>query len=1174
MRFDEVVLERYGSFEQRALALDGPGLTVVYGPNEAGKSTCLAAIGDFLFRVPERSPRTAVFGSDALRIGATMSLADGRQISFKRRSGRGRTLIDEAGSPADDAVLGPILGTTTRDRFEHLFGLNHESLRAGGDQLLRADGEIGRLIVEAGGGLRALVGRLDAIDQEIDDLFAPRRKDSRAFYRALDVYDVADRAAKGGLLTQDAYERDRKAHMRAADTLASARERRRELTESLSRAQRAERVIPTLRTLDAVREALIAFDDLGGHEEAVARQIDEALAAHARALNGAASARGEHLELTRRLDTLRPEETWIAAEVRIRDVDGRATLVASAREGRPNRQIELSGSEAALASLRLRLKLGPEADLEPLAPPPDTLDGVRRLATAAIDRGPRLEAARAAVEGGEEAVASLRATVERGEIAGSAKPFGVDAPVFATLATDHAGVERRLSQAQAALKADEAVALGLHPGGLGQLATLICPTAADLREEIKAQTQIETELVRLKGLEAAVEGRRAAAASDIDRLRRGDEVATDELLASVRLERDRLWSAIRDAHVAGEVDRDEAERRTVAAAVDAEISHADVLADRRTAEAQRIASLLDAEQRHAVAEIELRTVGAQLRHEQEALLSRQETLARAFPKLCLRFPDTAALLAFIDARGALLGKVEVNRGIDEDAKERLAQLTPRLDQLAWAEQRLTLQPVAEASLSTRVASVVQSIGQHDAARAEHEREARDLVKQSDALALSKRQLKGLIREEADWSRAWAQAVAPLGLVADVAPADAASLATEWTGARGELRSLANTRRRITRMDEDEAELGDLVRNLSVDLGVETPQDAVAAAAMLAARWGENNKVRLRREALEPELAGLTTKVELAVSVLGAATNRLDILTATFGIEEKNYDRLEPIASRLRQREGLRREEGQLRTALRSAGDALGEVALRAQAADQDLDAVRSNLKELAASAERVDQEAEDAIRDEQRLGGALLAHDAPSTSGHAVSQRESATADMHAIVERYVELKLARSLVARAVQRVRTEQQDPLIRKAGALLAHMTLGEFESVAADVDAKGVPVVVGVRPGGSTVPVSAMSDGTRDQLFLAFRLASLANYCEATEPLPFIADDILVHFDDPRGAATLELLAEFCASTQVLLFTHHVSVRDAASKLVASGRANIVSLDRPDLRQRGDLPQRAC
>ncbi len=90
------------------------------------------------------------------------------------------------------------------------------------------------------------------------------------------------------------------------------------------------------------------------------------------------------------------------------------------------------------------------------------------------------------------------------------------------------------------------------------------------------------------------------------------------------------------------------------------------------------------------------------------------------------------------------------------------------------------------------------------------------------------------------------------------------------------------------------------------------------------------------------------------------------------------------------------------------------------------------------------------------------------------------------------------------------------------------------------------------------MASLSDGARDQLFLAFRLASLANCCDATEPLPFIADDILAHFDDARSAATMDLLAEFRTTTQVILFTHHRAVRDAAAVLVDTGRATILDL----------------
>ena len=76
---------------------------------------------------------------------------------------------------------------------------------------------------------------------------------------------------------------------------------------------------------------------------------------------------------------------------------------------------------------------------------------------------------------------------------------------------------------------------------------------------------------------------------------------------------------------------------------------------------------------------------------------------------------------------------------------------------------------------------------------------------------------------------------------------------------------------------------------------------------------------------------------------------------------------------------------------------------------------------------------------------------------------------------------------------------------------------------------------------------MSDGTRDQLYLALRLASLHVRLAEEDPMPFIVDDILVNFDDRRSGAALEALTELAKNNQVILFTHHQKILDQAEKL---------------------------
>jgi uncharacterized protein YhaN len=81
------------------------------------------------------------------------------------------------------------------------------------------------------------------------------------------------------------------------------------------------------------------------------------------------------------------------------------------------------------------------------------------------------------------------------------------------------------------------------------------------------------------------------------------------------------------------------------------------------------------------------------------------------------------------------------------------------------------------------------------------------------------------------------------------------------------------------------------------------------------------------------------------------------------------------------------------------------------------------------------------------------------------------------------------------------------------------------------------------------VDELSEGTRDQLFLALRLVAIEDHLDASPPLPFVADDILQTFDDARATATLRALLELSERTQVLVLTHHEHVLDLAGALPA-------------------------
>src|SRR6516165_1256022 len=144
MRFLRLDLERYGPFTDRSIPFaEAARLHLVYGRNEAGKSTALSAVTDLLFSFPQRGAQDFLHRLPELRLGA--SIGD--------RRGNLRTLIDAREKPLPDDLLKPFLGAMTRDVFTRAFGLSTQELREGGEDMLKEKGDIGSTLFAAASGL-------------------------------------------------------------------------------------------------------------------------------------------------------------------------------------------------------------------------------------------------------------------------------------------------------------------------------------------------------------------------------------------------------------------------------------------------------------------------------------------------------------------------------------------------------------------------------------------------------------------------------------------------------------------------------------------------------------------------------------------------------------------------------------------------------------------------------------------------------------------------------------------------------------------------------------------------------------------------------------------------------------------------------------------------------------
>ena len=198
----------------------------------------------------------------------------------------------------------------------------------------------------------------------------------------------------------------------------------------------------------------------------------------------------------------------------------------------------------------------------------------------------------------------------------------------------------------------------------------------------------------------------------------------------------------------------------------------------------------------------------------------------------------------------------------------------------------------------------------------------------------------------------------------------------------------------------------------------------------------------------------------------------------------------------------------------------------------------------------------------QEIGGLQAGLEQLRRESGAVSlaeESESQLARVRALARRYAEVRVGHALLAREVERYRAAHQGPVLARASALFPRLTLERYQRLEVTLDEADQPTLVCVRADGKNVRVAGLSDGTRDQLYLALRIASIERYLDHNPPMPLLLDDAFVHFDDARSQAALSVLGELAARTQVIFFTHHARMLELAKKAVGKEKVLVHELD---------------
>jgi uncharacterized protein YhaN len=1177
MRIERLDLLSYGHLRNKTLDLSSPaaGLTIVVGPNEAGKSTTMRALTALLFGIDRRTVDDHRMGRESLRIGALISDGYGGAVEVVRRGLTRTPLVDGRGEPVDEAVLAALLGGLERGLFTALFCIDHDELHERSAQLLDPDAEIGRLVFGASLGANTLTGVLKELDARADALYRPRGSTQQVATTLSRARDLAKQAHAIRVRSREWEEAERDLERLGAEA-DSLRAESGRLHAQAGDLQRLISALPYLAKRSQLRDQRVEL----GRGGAVQTSEWAAAVARAQGLLHEAEAQTRRAvalrdDLQSRLQGAPIPESLLLAAARIDALLEGLGRFRKDRQDLPGLEGQLAASAGSLAALLERLGMT-EATARRVSDV--QLAAVEELAQARTALDERLASAmaelEALVEGIERQERLLEGLPDARDVEGLRRVLAVATPFVEQERS--AGHE----QAEADTLADDiragAARLGVRGDDFAALEALPTPAREALRRHREAQNDLRESVARLALRLSGLDDKARELAARRDELLADAAVPGADDVRVARVRRDDGWALVRAAWLDGVRDGEAVSRwsggRALEEAFETSIGEADQRADARYDHARELANLeqidvelasLAEQQRACAAErTDVDAVALRLADEWRALWTPTGVCPQSVDE------GEAWLARLTDLQHVVAEHRRRRRTVDE----RVRQVELHRSAMVAAISALSLTPEAGSlALALEQAGDVVAAAQH---AAEARRGARQVIDQGNAARPRREQAVTAARlAMGDWQRRWADAMSSVGLDTQTALAAGRQTLTLLREYRSELARAESLRARIGGLRDD---IGQYAASVAALLGEVAPElaelDPERSLAELKPRLDEARKEsRLRDERLAQLQAAEDQVATLDQSLREARGELLQLrLQAGFEADADLALEAERTAGCVALDQGIIEVEetlvaqgggltlAELLAAVAAAAAGPGELAAR-------FDAVRAESLELDGRIEQTNQE----------LGSARTRLESMDHGGMAAELEQDAEFEFAALAEHvseYARVALAGVVLRRVVADYGQRNQGPILLLAGRNFAALTDGAFDHLLVDVDGDKQVLIAG-RRNGEALRIGELSEGTVDQLYLALRLAGVEHHLDrVTANPPIVLDDLLVNFDDARASAALRLFAQLGRRTQVLLFTHHRHIGELAREVLAPDQVHVAELEPRDHETPVEAPER--
>ncbi|WP_295807618.1 AAA family ATPase [uncultured Nitratireductor sp.] len=1150
MRLRRLDLTRYGKFTDYSIDFGDhvagtPDLHIVYGLNEAGKSTSLSAYLDLLFGIEERTKYSFLHQGKAMEIGACLEF-DGQVHEFKRVKQRSNSLLDAYGQPVNEALLSVPLAGLTRDAYSMMFSLDDQTLEDGGNAILESKGDLGQLLFSASAGLAGISSILEAATAEADGIFRKRASSTkiavvkRQIAELKSQRDDIDVQASAYRTLTTALEQAESAYDAVMKEIGTAKARHDEIVRVL-------RAHPLAAEYRQGAEQLSDYADLPSPPAEWASALPDLIVEETRLQTELTGLKQREQKVREELEGLVVENPLLEMADQLDQLSDATARYATAQEDLPKRKEALSESKRKIDLILATLGQTDVGDPKSLLIPAATIGALRDLISAKSG----VDVARQSAEKEHEAARQAVEKEQRERQALDGQDAALDAgkvaqlqSVLRRLRDGNLVAELRLAERAVPAKRQvfDDAAIELHPwAGDGDALRRISPPAADRVDSWKStHSELEKRRSQIVERERELSTKQEEDAARLAALRGSIDIMDDEEAKAALLERDDAWAqhlSVLDRETA---DRFETRMRATDAAATARLNSARQLEELRSMTAGMAVDRASIDrQRQLLRKTDdgLQILRREIRTETPAEIDLDDDASVAsWLTRVARWAETrtSVLAAWDDLRLALrdaedanaalakeqdtLATILIGVGIDVDGLD-IADLIQAADTIL----------ADHAAMQTKRQDALKRVGELESAAVRRKAGLDDAISASDAW-------------QTDWSNAlestWFNEDGKVGAVRELLDA--------LTGLPEALREKDDLLHRIDSMEADRKSFVEAVARLHEALGETFDGSApLDAAKALLRRREEASQAEAKRQERGQSLVDLATELERLDSEIAVHAARKTELTDFFQVD--GLADVRQALERCRKRNELVEQQSRLERQIVGDTQLQSLEAAMASLANTDLAELQREQAELITRLEDLDGRSKNLFADKARATDRLTAIGGDDAAARLEANRRTSLLEIEDLALRYLRLRSGSLIAEHGIRAYRDKHRSAMMNRASEAFRLITRDEYTGLATRPD-KDREALIGLsRHGGSKLAVQ-MSKGTQFQLYLALRLAGYEEFATARPSVPFIADDIMETFDEPRSEEVFRLFGQMAQVGQVAYLTHHRHLCEIAAQVV--------------------------